>query len=188
MTNANIAHAFRTAGVYLLNRDAIKFPIKSSAHHNLAQDCGIAYIPLYSPAKIRQRSILLDYTEFEESPQSLFPQSSSPSPACSEFTEEEHKMYKRRWENGYDLYDEQYNLWLKLHNPTKPEQLPQEVVNMALQEEEKISQYQPYKYRSSFQKFLTLPSPPKAASIHEQLYSHRVITSEEYILKLEEKQ
>ena len=26
-------------------------------------------------------------------------------------------MYKKRWEEGYDLYDEPYVKWLKLHHP-----------------------------------------------------------------------
>lgn len=26
-------------------------------------------------------------------------------------------LYKKRWEEGYDLYDELYVRWLKLHHP-----------------------------------------------------------------------
>ena len=43
MTASNIAHSFRTTGVYPLNRDANKMPIKSPKVTSLAKDCGLAY-------------------------------------------------------------------------------------------------------------------------------------------------
>ena len=33
------------------------------------------------------------------------------------FSAEEEKLYSRRFENGYDLYDPRYNQWLGIHHP-----------------------------------------------------------------------
>ncbi len=33
------------------------------------------------------------------------------------FTLEEHNLYHKRYENGYDLHDERYNAWLHKHHP-----------------------------------------------------------------------
>ena len=46
--------AFQTTGVYPLNRDAVKTPIKSSVVNEFADKSGL-YIPLYSPA-VSQKS------------------------------------------------------------------------------------------------------------------------------------
>ena len=49
LTPRNIMSGFHTTGVYPPDRTAIKLPCKQMP--NFAQKTGIAYIPLYSPAK-----------------------------------------------------------------------------------------------------------------------------------------
>ena len=57
MTAKNIINSFKTMGVFPLDRNAVHMPIvKSSPVINLAKDCGIAYIPLYSTATKRSYS------------------------------------------------------------------------------------------------------------------------------------
>ena len=87
------------------------------------------------------------------------------------------------------MNEPRYSLWLKLHNPENDDQ--PSIVGIfdspVHTEGEPAVQYKPYGYHSSFQQFLTLPSPPKLSS-HEQVYSDRVITSEEHIKKVQEKE
>ena len=51
LTPKNIVSGFRTTGIYPPDRNAIMLP--SDVKQNLAQKAGIAYIPLYTPAKHR---------------------------------------------------------------------------------------------------------------------------------------
>ena len=96
MNPANIALGFRATGVYPFDRNAIKIPGVpetercSSPEDGLAEATGLAYIPLYSPAPPRSRSV-------------------------THFSEAEIRRFEIRYENGYDLnHDERYNLWLGL--------------------------------------------------------------------------
>ena len=63
MNPANIASGFRATSVYPFDRNAIKIPGVpetercSSPEHGLAEATGLAYIPLYSPAPPRSRSV-----------------------------------------------------------------------------------------------------------------------------------
>ena len=63
MNPANIASGFRVTGVYPFNRNAITIAAlqekerSSSPERGLAEASGLAYIPLYSPAPARSRSI-----------------------------------------------------------------------------------------------------------------------------------
>ena len=97
MTMANITSGFRVTGVYPVNRDAIDLPAVS-AQQSLPEATGLAYIPLYSPAKR--------------------PLSVPSTPSIPVFSEEELLRFQTRFENGYDIKtDERYNRWLQMYHP-----------------------------------------------------------------------
>ena len=228
MTPANIISAFRTTGVYPVNRAAVKMPIKSSVDTHLAEECVLAYIPLYSPAtartshRINPMSSLpspssplcstpspipaprlssplpsLSSTPFPKPVRRLSPLPPPSSSSCSTqsptpvpmFTEEEQVIFNRRWENGYDITtDHRYNLWCELHQPPNTDSV---LLSGFESDNEETGRHvcQPSSYRSSFGKFLMLPSPPTCMSTgFEQTHSDRVITSAESIKLLEEKE
>ena len=89
MTITNIVGGFKTTGVFPLDRDAIKLP--ENMMEKLPEQSGLKYIPLYSPAK--PRKCVLD------------------------FSEDELKKFQIRFENGYDLFDERYDAWLRKFQP-----------------------------------------------------------------------
>ena len=82
MTIRNIMSGFRVTGVYPVNRNALK--VAEAPSESLAATAGLAFIPLYSPAKPKVRSKL-------QGAHSLT------------FSVDEHKRFETRYENGYDL-------------------------------------------------------------------------------------
>lgn len=92
LTPRNIISGFRTTGVYPPDRKAIKLP--SEEMPNLAQQTGIAYIPLYTPAKRRVSDL----------------------PSAT-FTEEEQEHFERCYEDGGSSENPQYQIWLKMYHP-----------------------------------------------------------------------
>ena len=94
------------------------------------------------------------------------------------FTKEEVIRFERRWENGYDIKtDTRYNAWLKAKGLDSPS---------PHNDQEQSTIHQPL-YRSSFSRFLTLPSPPQS-NPGEQVFSDRVITSAENLKLLQDKE
>ena len=89
MTIANITGGFKTTGVFPLNRNAIKLP--ESVMEKLPEQSGLKFIPLYSPA--------------------------NPKKSVPDFSEGEMKTFPVRYENGYDLHDERYDVWLRKYHP-----------------------------------------------------------------------
>jgi hypothetical protein len=89
MTPQNLIGAFRTTGVYPLNRNVVEVykatPMKSES---LSKKTGIAFIPLYSP-------------EFEKLSNPSYDDMSEGSD--NDFTEEEQFRFRRRYEEGYDI-------------------------------------------------------------------------------------
>ena len=103
MTPQNITSSFRTTGVFPVNRLALeilqekeKFSPKLSMA-DIAKSNGINFLPLYSPCKKYSSNRTADQVEF---------------------TDEEMKHFKRRFEEGYDVPgDTHYIQWLKIHHP-----------------------------------------------------------------------
>ena len=54
MSIRNIAGGFKVCGIYPFNRDALRVPLKEQPKQmeTLAKDSGLAYIPLFSPARL----------------------------------------------------------------------------------------------------------------------------------------
>ena len=104
MSMRNIMAGFRTTGVYPFNRDAIQ--IVDSAPHtsafvSLPESTELAFIPLYSPVHrtlsgccSKSQDLKLDIANID-------------------FTKKEHTRFERRFEEGYDLMDDRYKLWLE---------------------------------------------------------------------------
>ena len=103
MTPQNITSSFRTTGVFPVNRLALeilqekeKFSPKWSMV-DVAKSHGINFLPLYSPCKKYSTNRTIDQQV--------------------EFTDEEMKHFKRRFEEGYDVPgDTHYIQWLKIHH------------------------------------------------------------------------
>ena len=103
MTPQNITSSFRATGVFPVNRQALeimqvkeKSPAKLSMAA-IAKTNGINFLPLYSP----KRSLI-----------------SKDAVTIVEFTDEEMKHFKRRFDEGYDVPgDTRYIKWLKIHHP-----------------------------------------------------------------------
>ena len=98
MTMTNITSGFKVTGVYPVNRDAVHVPGCSGSQLSLSEATGLAYIPLYSPAK-RSRPL-------------------AGSPSIPVFSEKELCLFQTRFENGYDIdSDDRYNRWLRMYHP-----------------------------------------------------------------------
>jgi len=94
MTIGNIVGGFRVTGIYPINRSV--FTELTGPKESLTCKTGLAFIPLYSPAR-HSRKVTSD----------------TPS-----FSEEEITKFKARFENGYNLmHDERYNCWLRKYHP-----------------------------------------------------------------------
>ena len=91
LTPSNILSGFRKTGVYPPNRNAIVLP--SDPQENLAARSGVAYIPLFSPAKRRLSSQVT-------------------------FTAEEVEHFETCLDEGTgDRSDSRYQTWLKRYHP-----------------------------------------------------------------------
>ena len=103
MTIRNIMSGFRVTGVYPVNRNALK--VTEEPAESLAAAAGLAFIPLYSPAKPKLSGKM-------QGADSLT------------FSLDEHKRFERRYENGYHLLgDERYNHWLEMYHPQESNSL-----------------------------------------------------------------
>ena len=141
MTIPNIMSAFHTTGVYPLNRHAVEVNESLPRAFDpaaLSQRTGLAFIPLYSPARAKRPKFLPRATPAEESPfaRPKIPPHRKPPPEENlsarpkvpphvkppeerQFTVEEHARFTRRFEEGYDITtDEQYNQWLDKYHPS----------------------------------------------------------------------
>ena len=94
LTPRNILAGFHTTGVYPPDRNAVKSPGEQTL--DLAQKTGIAYIPLYTPAKRR----IADRTS-----------------ASSAFSEDELEDFQSFYEEGGDCENPRYQKWLKMYHP-----------------------------------------------------------------------
>ena len=92
MSPRNITAGFRTTGVYPLDRSAIKLPGEKTL--DLAEKTGIAYIPLYTPAKHRISAV------------------TAPS-----FGEDEHNEFESFYEDGSESDHPRYQTWLRMYHP-----------------------------------------------------------------------
>ena len=104
MTSKTVKASFKATGVYPFNRYAIDIPGEVNDKpivtptEKLAKRKGIKYIPFYTSPGLEKEI-------------------RSPSPEV-DFSKEEMDLFAKRYEEGYDLFDERYNLWLQKYHPT----------------------------------------------------------------------
>ena len=115
MTMKNIIGGFKTTGVFPMNHEAImpkSSPVKEGNTFDtpsLPKATGIKFLPLHSPfpsQKTRSKDRLIDDVTM------------SPTVSDVKFTAEELALFKRRFQEGYDIVDDsKYNAWLqKFHS------------------------------------------------------------------------
>ena len=173
MTIPNIISAFRTTGVFPLNRTAIDtcddstIPLDSGSE-SLAEKTGLAFIPFYTPIRSHSRKTATDITnEYSD----------------EDFTEEERQIYIRRLEEGYDITtDLRYNFWLKKYTcssvTTNESASADTPSNLLLGEVQS---------KSVVQRFL--PKLPQSSGSHSyEKKTARVLTSAENRKQMEEKE
>ena len=161
MTMKNIVGGFRVTGVYSVNRSVIEKSKEPSAitKPSLSEATGLAYIPLYSPAKVS---------------------SCVEARRRTEFSVEELERFECCYENGYDLNtDERYNRWLHMYHPDEchdPDQSSSFSVFMSDRRQ-----------RSDWQKLLTVPDPLPTRALKPN-QSARVLTKPEFLQQVKEKE
>lgn len=101
MTIKNIISAFRTCGIYPVDRRKILSKLESQpstqaqSEQDLKTKRGLTYLPLLTPAPVNRKTF-----------------SSNPS-----FTNAEFELYHERFVMGYEGGDERYKLWLEMYHP-----------------------------------------------------------------------
>ena len=106
-TPRNITSSFRVTGVFPPNRKAIPIPgdtetLSCTPTATIAEKNGIEYLPFHTPRKESKHMHTLNTKSVEDLPS---------------FTDAELELFKRRFEEGYDIKaDKRYNLWLEIHH------------------------------------------------------------------------
>ena len=108
MVTRTIMSGFRATGIYPFNRQSIAVPggekSTGTPTARLAYQQGIKYLPFHSP--LRQQCLDSEQpAQLDEPTEQVCEQVS--------FSEEENRLFERRYEEGYDLSDSQYYTWLK---------------------------------------------------------------------------
>ena len=173
MTMPNIIAGFRATGLYPLDRSRLKEPTSISIH-SLAEESGLAYIPLLSSAPERKQKL----------------------PVTPSFTEEEMDYFYNHYQKETSSIEsnERYRLWKKMYHPhleatgdgpssfrdfhaypVKKGQLRATVAVLA-------------RPRSTIQHILRCPSPLTSLPSVKPKTSCRVLTSAENLKNMEEKQ
>ena len=159
MTMKNIVSSFRVTGVYPVNRKVVEKP-KELSKLSLPEATCLAYIPLYSPAKV----------------------SSVEPRRHTEFSAKELERFECRYENGYDLNtDKRYNKWLRMYHPDEYREPDQS--SSFSDDQVAMSERQ----QSDWQKLLTLPDP-LLAIILKPKQTARVLTGPEFLQQVKEKE
>ena len=205
MSMKNITSGFKTTGIYPFNPRALQPEVeKVSPLFNPASLCektGINYIPLYSPHRkfrhsdhrhtipnnksvdsLPESPIFSPKSTIPVVPRSLDDSSFGDICNCSKtsFTLEEIAIYQRRFDEGYDIPDERYELWLKQNKPTHhmKESTPLEDSNDIIH----------LSYRSTFSTFLKKKVPEvKVPNRTATKATSRVLTSAQNRKNMEEK-
>ncbi len=118
MTMSNVIAGFKTTGIYPFNPQAL-LPMPSpvsSRFQGRSIHADISYIPLFSPLPNRYNPghINLQQSFGNNMLDSISSSEELPSLDFS-FSEEELDLFTRRYEKGYNIYDERYEEWKKIH-------------------------------------------------------------------------
>ena len=189
MTAKTMSASFRATGVYPFNREAIQVAEMAKVCKDIDKGV-ISYLPLYSPAPKRQRSVPVPRLSFHEEVEKLCNQSltsppASPLPAGSEpeFSPEEERLFQTRWENGYDIAtDSRYNQWVmtKKESDTEVEKRTESTRATSTTSD----------HQSALQELLLIPELPSALkkNSEKKFRSARVLTSEAALEQMEERE
>ena len=113
MIPRTIMAGFRATGVYPFNRRAISIPGSeertATPTAKLAYQQGIKSLPFYSPHHGKHCQEL-QLSEQQHSSETVLPTMSLENDS---FSEEEHHLFERRYEEGYDIADTRYQKWLQ---------------------------------------------------------------------------
>ena len=113
MIPRTIMAGFRATGVYPFNRRAISIPGSekrtATPTAKLAYQQGIKYLQFYSPHHGKHCQEL-QLSEQQHSSETVLPTMSLEK---DNFSEEEHHLFERRYEEGYDIADTRYQKWLQ---------------------------------------------------------------------------
>ena len=183
-TPSNIIAGFRATGIYPLNRDAIKLP--PTVDDISTKLNAISFLPLFSPS----RDHVSDKSDHSSGPARCETLSGSqPSlsfEAVSEFTDEEVRLFEKRFENGYDLPDPKYQQWLEKFHGRQVEE------DSTLDADANDTYITPSELQkeSGISAFLTLPVSLQKKEVRERNFIRgaRVLTSEESLKMLEEQE
>ena len=158
MTMKNIVGGFRVTGVYPVNRNVVE-KSKELSKPTLSEATGLAYIPLYSPAKVSSCVEARRHTEFSG---------------------EDLERFECRYENGYDLTtDKRYNRWLHMYHPDECHDAGQ---SSSFSEDQVVMSD---RQRSDWQKLLTVPDPIPTRAVKPK-QTARVITGPEFLQQVKE--
>ena len=116
-TAVNILSEFRKCGIHPLNpgevSDCQVAPSKAVRSQNDQPSVSS------TSTLVPQSNSLLN-----ASPDSQAPRSQSSTDLSSIFTEEQMKLFEKRFEEGYDLQDEEYSAWVRIYHPEKTSPSP----------------------------------------------------------------
>ncbi len=197
MSMTNAITGFRITGIFPFNRYALrprKDHLQQPKQRSLAEQTGLKYIPLFTPARTRRQSRV----------------------ATPSFSEPEVARFQVRFEEGYDLDDPRYTLWKKMYHPvtTSPEiassrlpypspsppppspgqlnlsecESPCSDANRSLTPEKEEVGVRVLTRPTVLSKFLSHPAPQLKQPAKNPKSSARVLTSAENIRILEDKQ
>ena len=159
MTAPNIISGFKVTGIYPLDRKAIKLPIQPKGP---IIDTEVSYLPFYStPVQGMGKGGSSCHAS------SSFVTGAEDSPVDeTQFTDEECKIFQKRYENGYDLYDPRYRHWLNIFHPQANDAVmcPDPVSDTDTCSEG--DEYQPSSYSGSLGKFLICPLAPERPKVY----------------------
>lgn len=102
MTPSNICMGFKKCGVYPFNDNAIDCGIAFTAGSNEDEDSNS------SPKRSRDED-------------SSIPDTDDLIEKCNEFSAEKLEVFQTRYEEGYDIYDRDYMMWLEINHPSTVE-------------------------------------------------------------------
>ena len=172
MTMKNIIGGFKVTGIYPFNPEALlpksSSPIPSR-FCDLSARTGLKFIPLFSPLPSRYKT-----RDEVNDTDPIVPT------VDDSFTQEEIALFSRRFEEGYDIFDERYEEW-KRRNQISSTNCPSPDVSLVAE-----SNTLPH-HTKLFRRLMQEPPSVSQGKTSQAKTSARVLTSQESIQMLNEK-
>ena len=177
MTMKNVLAAFRTCGIFPIDRSKVISRIEPSSTPQ-PKAGGLTYLPLLTPAPSH----------------GSYRKCIAPS-----FSDAEFKLYHERFEEGYDGSDERYKVWLQMYHPDTVEvddergfspgeaifHTPVKGLRATKPTAKAVALAKP---SSVIEKLFSCPPPPSKLPTCKPKQSSRVLTSTENLRLLHEKE